>query len=225
MGWTADYWPGTGPSRTGEYESDTTMRLNLKNVSFHWHGKTSEGVSRWSGSIQPLKMLGYGFTIYGPIAGIAGLGALVFGLATGRVIGPALPIMMVGLIHGLVFTSIGLWSLRMHRHVTGLAPAAKLAESLGLEGAALRDLASQRNIKPRIILNDEPYYDPTDFVDALSLLRGSAPLDTSQDDLMRPACAEPAPADGLLRATTEANLPPDAAAAYEVRSSTQKAGL
>jgi len=163
------------------------MRLEPNKWGFHWHGRTKEGVNKWTGSIKPLLWIGRIFGVYGPAAAIAGFVALIYGLIARHLVGPTLSLMMVGLIHGAIFSTISYWALYMHRRVSHLAPAHGLEESLGLDAAAVREVAEQRNIQPKIILNDEPYYDPTEFVEALSLVRASSAPTTGPEALLRPA--------------------------------------
>ena len=179
------------------------MKLNWRSWSFHWHGTNKQGVHRWTGSIKPLRWIEIAFTTYGPIAGLTGVGAILYCLVTWHFAGAPLSLATVGLTHGLVFTSVGLAARHMRRHVSRLAPADQVGASLGLDEKALVRLAEQRNIRPRIILNEEPYYDPTDFVDALSLLRGSSAQSTAPDLLLRPAqsVGETTCPTSLLRAT------------------------
>ena len=177
------------------------MKFEPNNWSFHWHGRNKQGVSKWTGSVKPLSWIGRIFCVYGPIAGAGGLIVLLHALLTGHFAGGATTLMTVGFIHAAVFTSIGLWARSMHRYVSRLLPAEEISASLGLNDANLRELATQRNIRPRIILNEQPYYDPTEFVDALSLLRASSLRQASPETLLRPMSGSSELAyDELLRA-------------------------
>ena len=179
------------------------MRMNKSGMSFHWHGRTREGVSKWTGSENALLWVARIFCGYGPVAGVGGLCALIYG-SLHSFASPVLPLMAVGLTHGIVFTAIGAWSLAMYRFVKRLRPADEVRSTLGLDAVQLKQLAEQRNIKPRILLNDEPYYDPSDFTDALSLLRASSAVRADTEALLR-AVNGPAhaPSDELLRAERE----------------------
>ena len=188
------------------------MKIEPYKWSFHWHGRNKQGVSKWTGSITPLKWVGTIFSIYGPIAGMAGVFAFLYGLLTQQLSGPLMTIVGVGLAHGVVFTSIGQWALAMHRHIMRLQRADEVSAKLGIDEATLRGLAAQRNIQPRIILNDQPYYDPTEFVDALSLLRASSAQHAGPAALLRPvAGALESQSEDLLRADPGAqpSLPED----------------
>ncbi len=176
------------------------MAFNLNDLSFHWHGRDRQGVSKWTGSAKPLKWLGWGFGIYGPVAGMVGIGALLYGLITGHFTNGLSTIIAVGLFHGVLFTGIALWSRAMYQHVMRLRPVKQVCADMGIEEAALQRIAAERNIKPRLILNEQPYYDPADFSDALSLLRGSEMPQPNSETLLRPAAVGTATAaDELLR--------------------------
>ena len=177
------------------------MKFKPNRMGFHWQGRNKQGVSKWAGSVTPLKWIGTIFSIYGPIAGVGGLAALAYMLVTHSWSAPALPLMLEGLIHGVVFTSIGQWALSMRRHILRLVRAEDVSAKYGVEAKELQELTLQRNIRPHIILNDEPYYDPTEFVDALSLLRASSAQQISPATLLRPASgALESQSDDLLRA-------------------------
>lgn len=184
------------------------MKGKLVNWSFHWQGRTKQGVNKWTGSVKPLLWMGRIFSIYGPIAGLGGLAALLHGLFTGGMGGGHLPLTLVGLIHGIVFTSIGLWALKMHKFVGGLSRAEEVSARLGVGQAKLSELAEQRNIKPKIILNDQPYYDEADFSDALSLLRaGTRPQDDAEMLMRAAAGTSETEAETLLRAESKSYSP------------------
>lgn len=142
------------------------MKLIPNRLGFHWQGRNNQGVSKWTGSLTPLKWVGTIFSIYGPIAGVGGLAALAYLLINHSWTAPALPLMLVGLIHGVLFTGIGQWALSMRRNILRLSTAEEVSVTYGVDTRAVHELAAQRNIRPRIILNDEPYFDPTEFVDA-----------------------------------------------------------
>ena len=177
------------------------MKVDVRNFGFHWHGRTREGVSKWTGSIKPLLWVARGFGIYGPVAGITGIIALAPTLAAHHFSGPVASLAYVGLIHGAVFSSLAWWARAMYRHVMRLTPAAEVSARMGVDEASLKQLAQERGVKPRMLLNDEPYYDASELSDALSLLRGSSAQQVPPDALLRPVSGTPAPEpDALLRA-------------------------
>jgi hypothetical protein len=187
------------------------MKFDPKQWSFHWQGKNRQGVSKWTGSEKPLLWLGRIFTAYGPIAGLGGLIALLYGLVSGTLAGGAGTLGMVGLIHGVVFTGIGLWALAMYRRIRTLSRPEQVCATLGLDDTLLEKIVVEKGIKPRIIINERPYYDLNDFTDAGLLLRASSAPAAQPETLLRPASgsAEAAP-DTLLRAaasTAQENEP------------------
>src|SRR5579863_1043920 len=113
------------------------MAFDIKDLSFHWRGRDKQGVNKWSGSAKPLYWVGKGFGIYGPLAGIGAVAALLYGLLTHNVTPNIMTLMTVGLIHFVVFTGIGIWSRAMYRHVMRLKPAEQVCTSLGIEQATL----------------------------------------------------------------------------------------
>jgi hypothetical protein len=177
------------------------MKFHPKEWSFHWQGKNRQGVSEWTGSEKPLLWLGRIFTAYGPAAGLGGLIALLYGLVGGTLAGGAGTLGIVGLIHGVVFTTIGLWALAMYRHIRRLSRTEQVCATLGLDDAMLERIVAEKGIKPRIIINERPYFDLNDFTDAGLLLRASSAPAAQPGTLLRPASgsAETAP-DTLLRA-------------------------
>lgn len=187
------------------------MKLNLRDLGFHWRGKDKDGVSKWTGSVKPLYWTGIICSIYGPIAGILVLSAAFYALLFRHLTEPAMTLIGVGLIHFVLFAAIGQWALAMRRHVLRLKPAEEVSAELGVDAAALRELAEQRSIKPRIILNDKPYYDPTEFVDALSLLRASSARQADPGSLLHAAAGPQSTPSGDLLTTAPMTQPTVAA--------------
>ena len=139
------------------------MAFDPSRWSFHWQGKNKQGVSMWTGSEKPLLWLGRIFSAYGPLAGLGGLIALLYGLLTQRLAGGAGTLAAVGLIHGVVFTGIGQWALGMYRRIRTYAQTQQVCAQLGIDEATLQQVTQERDIKPRIIINEKPYYDLNDF--------------------------------------------------------------
>jgi hypothetical protein len=186
------------------------MAFNIKDMSFHWRGRDKQGVSKWTGSAKPLRWLALIFGIYGPLAGIGAISVLVYGLLTHHLTPGLMTLVSVGATHFVVFTGIALWSRAMYRHVMRLKPADQMCASLGIAPEALQQIAEARKIKPRLILNEQPYYDPAEFTDALSLLRGSSIPQAAPATLLRPAASgEKTAPEELLRMTEGVTQPVD----------------
>lgn len=173
-------------------------------MSFQWHGRDKQGVSKWVGSWdKTLHWLGRIFVSYGSLAGCGGIAGLLYLLVTHRFSEPLNTLVMVGLIHGAVFGGVGTWALKMRRHILSLSSEDKVCQTLGLDARALEQVAEERAIKPRIIINEQPYYDLSDFTEAMSLLRASS-APTQPDTLLRPAAYSETSPDLLLRASESA---------------------
>jgi hypothetical protein len=133
-------------------------------MSFHWRGKTKEGVSRWVGAWSaPPRWFGLIFFGYGVLAGCAGLGCLLYALLyhswqTAGVLA------LVGGIHGLVFGGTGAWMLSFRRYILGLSGIRQVGEYLGVDEASAQRMAQERGIKPRLNINGQDLYDVRDFV-------------------------------------------------------------
>ena len=170
-------------------------------VSFHWKGKNQQGVSMWTGSWdKPLYQIGRCFTPIGMVAGCGGLAALLSTLFTHAPKGGLVTLALIGLVDGVLFTAIGKWALGMHRHVAALSPTEQVCQKLGVDEATLVQMAEARNIKPKIIINDEPFYELSDFTEAMTLLRASQEPEAQQKELLRAASGgSTTPAEELLR--------------------------
>src|SRR5579871_3885667 len=131
------------------------MAFDVEKFSFHWRGRDKQGVSKWSGSAKPLYWIGWIFCIYGPLAGIGAVTTLLYGLLTHNLTPGITTLVSVGLIHCVVFTGIGVWSRAMYKHVMRLKPAEQVCTSLGISETTLRQIAEERKIKPRLILNEQ----------------------------------------------------------------------
>src|SRR5579871_1794468 len=138
----------------------------LERISFQWRGRTREGVSKWIGNWDgPSPWMSKGFIGYGILAGCAGIVAAISSTLLHQG-GPGVgTFAMVGLIHGAVFTTIGLWMLRVRRHIQSLNQTNEVCEALGIDEATLLQIAAKRGIKPKLILNNQPLYSLTDFSD------------------------------------------------------------
>lgn len=172
----------------------------LMRMSFKWRGRRN-GVSRWWGARNgPPAFLAWPVLIYGVLAGVGAL-AVLLPLPLAMPSPARWALATAGLIHCLVFGLIGLWSLSMRKTMARLQSVEEMQERLGLDANAIRRLAAQKGVRPRLNMNDEDLFEPDELIDSASLLRGSA-APISPDTLVRPAspienAAEP---DRLLRA-------------------------
>ena len=81
---------------------------------------------------------------------------------------------LIGGIHGIVFTIIGLWLRKMRQNLERLKSVQELAEEYGSTPEAVQRLAEAHSIRARININNENLYDPDEFVASRSLLRGAS---------------------------------------------------
>jgi hypothetical protein len=65
-------------------------------------------------------------------------------------------------------------------------------------------MVDRKGIKPRMIINGEPYYDPTDLGDAATLLRTAAA--PKEDSLLRAAVTSTAESAHLLHAADHGDM-------------------
>ncbi len=173
----------------------------MKLQSFHFRGRTEQGVGKWVGSYEILRWLGTIFTGYGTVAGIVGLSLALYSLAIGSITPALNGLLMVGLIHGVVFTSVGLWARSFRRNIQRLKPVEEVSQQLRVDPPTLDRLAQEKGIKPRININGRDYYEISDFSEANILLRGAAAPTADPETLVRPASANSgATSDNLLRA-------------------------
>jgi hypothetical protein len=158
-------------------------------AGFHYHGKDKRGVSKWVGGWdKALRGLAIGFLIYGGIAAIALLGMLTYALLTLSWPNVLNVLFFIAFTHTLTFGGVGLWSLRMRRHILSLATPDQVSERFGVPRATLELIAQEKGIKPRMNLNGLDYYNPADFdSDAVTLLRGTTQPQEGQEVLLRPA--------------------------------------
>jgi hypothetical protein len=176
---------------------------------FHLHGRDRSGAWKWEGETRALVWASRLMTVIG-WALLAGIAAI---LATAQDREAVLPL---GGATALMFT-LAYGMRRLLARLVTLAPLEQTAERLGVSQTDLAQLAEERGIRPRIILNDVPLYEPAEFVDAERLLRPSeAPIG---GDLLRPA--------GAVRGDEELLLhPADAPApAYMTEEPVQHARL
>lgn len=171
-------------------------------MSFHFRGKTKKGASKWVGSwTAPPRWFGLLFAGYGLVAGSAGLLGLLYGLLMGYPPGLS-TLVLVGLIHFLAFGGTGYWMLSMRRRILSLNTSEQLCKRLSIDEATLESVAEAKNIRPIYNINGVDYYDPAEFGDSMTLLRGTVAPAASPESLLRAAVPTDSqtPADQLLRA-------------------------
>jgi hypothetical protein len=166
-------------------------------TGFHWYGRDDQGVSIWNGDKRTLQWCSWL---------MGGLGILLLlGPAAAMGIRPVGPVAIFGLV-GALFLGIG-WYMRRHFHWLGdLTTVDQVAADTGVEPENLDQLAKGRAIKPRVILNGVPVYNPADLGDVALLLRAAEP--PADDLLLRPAQSARTDSSTLLhpsRATAEAD--------------------
>jgi hypothetical protein len=197
----------------------TEMRIGLamNNYSFEWMGRNREGVSRWKGnSSGPPARMGKILKTYGMVAGITGVTIAILGPLLHWMSAVVFPLVLVGIVHGIVFSLLGAWITRIRRRISTLKQPDEVCEVLGIPDEELHEMAAERGVKPKMIINNRPLYDLAEFSDAHTLLRGSsAPV--FSDSLLRAVTADSqtTPAGELLRAS---------GATAESRDSTQVYG-
>ncbi len=100
-------------------------------------------------------------------------------------------------IVGSVFGLVGALLVYLRYLLPRCIAEADLCQRLGVTPASLSRLAEERNVQPRIVSNGQPYFDPVDFGDVVTLLRPAAPAD--ERALLRPAAGTAVGDRELLR--------------------------
>ena len=170
-------------------ESKKPLSSMFRNSGFHYTGKDKRGVSRWHGSWDHvLRWLGLIFVCYGGVAGAAAIGMLLYALLTMSWPHVFNPLFFIALTHGVTFGGIGVWALKMRKHIQTLATPEQLSAQFDVPAGALEQAAFAKGIKPRMSINDVDYYNPADFAgEAMTLLRGASEPAMTADVLLRPA--------------------------------------
>lgn len=173
----------------------------MEKSSFHYKGRDKRGVHQWTGSWNTvLKWVGIPFCVYGGFAAIGLIVILLTALITGKWESYFTTLSGVAGIHAITFGATGYWSLWMRRRIQALSPPDQASERLGISHEELQDLATERGIKPRMVINGEDFYDLADFDPALTLVRASQQPGTTSDTLLRPASSSsPSNPEELLR--------------------------
>ena len=155
------------------------MRSRRWNYSFQWFGFDKNGVSRWVGNRNALKI---GAVVLSSIGyGLLAIGACV--LLFGRETTGAAVLGGVGLFQ----LGLGYWLRWLHRRFSRLLSVKDVAEATDTDPSELESWAEARNLKPKAMLNGEYVYEPTDFEEEARLLRSAeAP---TEEILLRPSAS------------------------------------
>jgi C4-dicarboxylate-specific signal transduction histidine kinase len=137
-----------------------------------WRGRTKDGVSRWVG-----KWRGVPKWFLGMFGGIAAM------LLVGAVVDPRgrIPLITCSLLYIVLLVVM----YRQRRLMQRLNSPEELAQRLNVPVTELERALQQRGIRPSILLNDIPMYDPLRVDPAMILLRPANAQD--RDALLRPA--------------------------------------
>jgi hypothetical protein len=162
---------------------------------FHWTGRDDNGVSVWDGQTGAMRFGVWTLVVMGGLE-----------IAAAAVLHYYLPEPVVSLViggSGLFLLGLAWWGEQFRRHVLSMASLEEAATKLGVGTEDVQRLISDYNVRPRIILNGEPVYDPADFTEHARLLRPSAaPVDGG---LLRPAGFSGMESETLLRAGRAVN--------------------
>jgi hypothetical protein len=90
----------------------------------------------------------------------------------------------------------GFWRMRLWWDLDETISTTGLASRLGVTDRQLRQLAAERGVRPKLILNGQSMYAASDFEDIMSLLR---PAEGEERTLLQPAGAAPPDPRSLLR--------------------------
>jgi hypothetical protein len=146
-------------------------------MGFHWFGRDDQGISIWAGDKITLN---WSSKLMAGIGAVALAGSVV---AAFTVQDAAAPAVMAGV--GALCLGLAWWMKRHYEWLKRLATVEQVAAHVGVDREHLDRLAGGRAIKPRVIMDGTPYYDPADLGEVAVLLRASeAPPD---DLLLRPA--------------------------------------
>jgi hypothetical protein len=98
---------------------------------------------------------------------------------------------------GGVFMGAGVGFLWVSHAMKRCVPAAELGARYSAEPDAVTDLAKEKGVQPRFIINGQSWYNPEDLGDAMTLLRPAS--SEGGNSLLRPAGASSNPHEQLLR--------------------------
>lgn len=121
---------------------------------------------------------------------------------------------LTGTTHSIVSAIMFRW----RRNYEAQMPVEKICERLGVDAETVRQIAVEKDIKPRSIINEQPMYNLHDFGDVGTLLRASeapvsadtllravdsAPSSTPQEELLRASSAEPTGKKAAAKTTAQ----------------------
>jgi hypothetical protein len=151
-------------------------RSRWPGAGLRWFGRDDGGVSIWDGKTYGLKYGGWLLRAVGIGSIVASPVLLTLGMTeAASIVGG------VGLLH----TGLSVWMLRLRDRIESMVPAESVAERLHMTPDEVDRFREQTGVKPRVIMNGQPMFDPSDFGDPARLLRAAgAP---QNDELLRPA--------------------------------------
>lgn len=113
------------------------------------------------------------------------------------------PTGMGTLFFGGVLLFLGGWFLKTRWQIEELTPLPLLCKMLGKQEAEIHQIAAERGVRPRYVVNGLEYYMASDLVDAATLLRASRAPEIEPEILLRPASLGAIHKDTLLRIPDE----------------------
>ncbi len=188
-----------------------SLTTRLRPYQFNWIGRTKQGVNRWIGAPKgPTERMCNGMIGYGIAACLVGLIAMaaIF-MRLGPTGSPLGLLALIGGIHGVLFSTIGLWLRKTRRNLARLKTADELAVEFGSTPETVRRMAEAHSIRPHININNDDLYEPDEFLASRSLLRGAS-MPVSSATLLRPVepRATRTTSETLLRAVEPATEEP-----------------
>lgn len=170
-------------------------RSRWSNLGLRFFGRDDQGVSVWQGNRESLKWGSTLLAVLGCVTATLGVGIGMIGHEWS----PAVIMVPLGCIH----LAISWWMKRHDAWLNGLATIREIAADIGVDPDQLDRWAAgfeAGQIKPRVILNGRPFYNPADFGEAGILLRAaSAP---AGEELLRSAESARTDDQLLLRVPT-----------------------
>jgi hypothetical protein len=158
-----------------------------------------KGPVKIDGSFKGKPPIGFGLILIG-------LGALTAAMSAGVHPNPTDASYSVWLVRlfivlvGMLFMGAGVGFLRVRHALKRCMPADALGALYSAEPDAVSELAKERGIQPRFIINGQSWYNPDDLGDAMTLLRPAS--SEGSNSLLRPAGASASPPDQLLRTSS-----------------------
>src|SRR5687767_4542518 len=165
------------------------VRRSKWNYGFHWHGRDDRGVSIWNGQVDALKWGSRIMTATGSSLLLAGFIMFFVGKFT-----PA-PVVLAAA--GALHSTIAFFMHRQVKRIAELAMLEQASKDFGFEPQRIAVAIELKGIKPRMIINGEPYFDPTELDRAATLLRAAPP--PPDEELLRAAVSAPTDSATLLQ--------------------------